>query len=196
MFTISRLTCVGLFFSYFFVLFVFSFPCYICVMTMSYVCLMLNKGIVCSVLNNYNNSSYKIKVTGGNIFFKKSKVSNKYWQYISLVKSLPTCNTNLLYYRLHCGFLFHPDGRLESMSWTDMEFQNLGDDGKPTNKFTIKFKAGMCSLSQGSPVLDYFFHIFLTIFYEGGLIWHKTQSSIRLSIYFSLIMKSFSNPFL
>jgi len=35
----------------------------------------------------------------------------------------------------------------------------------------------------------------LTIF-EGGLIWHISQSSKQTSIYFNLILKLHSNPFL
>ncbi|KAH3726633.1 hypothetical protein DPMN_052501 [Dreissena polymorpha] len=44
--------------------------------------------------------------------------------------------------RLHCGFLFHPDGSLDKMSWCDLEFHHLGDDGTPVTDFTIRFKAG------------------------------------------------------
>ena len=41
-----------------------------------------------------------------------------------------------------------------------------------------------------------FLVLVLTIFNEGGLIWHLSQSFIRPSIYFSLIVKSCSNLFL
>ncbi|WAR08024.1 hypothetical protein MAR_017982 [Mya arenaria] len=46
--------------------------------------------------------------------------------------SMPTTTS-----RLHCGFLFLADGQLEAVTWTDLEFHCLGDDGTPVNKFTV-----------------------------------------------------------
>ncbi|XP_060593544.1 uncharacterized protein LOC132748017 [Ruditapes philippinarum] len=44
--------------------------------------------------------------------------------------------------RLHCGFIFHPSGEMDTVSWHDLEFHNLGDDGTPSTNFTVNFKAG------------------------------------------------------
>ncbi|XP_052244782.1 uncharacterized protein LOC127853955 [Dreissena polymorpha] len=56
--------------------------------------------------------------------------------------------------RLHCGFLFHPDGSLDKMSWCDLEFHHLGDDGTPVSDFTIRFKAGDKTRTVTAKVLD------------------------------------------
>ncbi|XP_052807198.1 uncharacterized protein LOC128236389 [Mya arenaria] len=64
--------------------------------------------------------------------------------------SMPTTTS-----RLHCGFLFLADGQLEAVTWTDLEFHCLGDDGTPVNKFTVKFKAGGRMRTLEAEVLDW-----------------------------------------
>ncbi|XP_045197866.2 uncharacterized protein LOC123552343 [Mercenaria mercenaria] len=44
--------------------------------------------------------------------------------------------------RLHCGFIFYPSGEMDPVSWHDLEFHLLGDDGTPSTNFTVNFKAG------------------------------------------------------
>ena len=41
------------------------------------------------------------------------------------------------------GYVFHPDGKLDSVTWTSFELHEHGEDGNPPKEFTAKFSAGM-----------------------------------------------------
>ncbi|KAL4233769.1 hypothetical protein ACF0H5_008447 [Mactra antiquata] len=56
--------------------------------------------------------------------------------------------------RLHCGFIFHPSGSMDPVSWHDLEFHKLGDDGKPSTNFEVNFKAGEKKYNLKVEVLD------------------------------------------
>ncbi|CAL1532789.1 unnamed protein product [Lymnaea stagnalis] len=44
--------------------------------------------------------------------------------------------------RLVVGYVFHPDGSMDSVSSTDFEFFNWGDETEPPDKLILKFTAG------------------------------------------------------
>jgi hypothetical protein len=46
-------------------------------------------------------------------------------------------------YRLAMGYVFHPDGKLDTITWTSFELHENGEDGNPPKEFTAKFSAGM-----------------------------------------------------
>ena len=49
--------------------------------------------------------------------------------------------------RFAVGYVCHPDGTIDSVSWTDFEFYQQSDDGTPDDDFEFRFKAGDCLLS-------------------------------------------------
>lgn len=52
--------------------------------------------------------------------------------------------TRLLYFcRLLVGYILHPNGEMDNVSWSDFEFFNHGEDGNPPKEMVLKFSAGM-----------------------------------------------------
>ena len=45
--------------------------------------------------------------------------------------------------RLDFGYIFHPDGKMDTMERSDFEFHNWGDDGEAPEYFEVNFIAGM-----------------------------------------------------
>ena len=52
----------------------------------------------------------------------------------------------VLFTRLTMGYVITPDHQLHSVSWTDFQFPDWGDDGKPPQDMNISFTAGMYKL--------------------------------------------------
>lgn len=53
------------------------------------------------------------------------------------------------------GYVFHPDGKLDSVSWSSFELYEHGEDGNPPKEFNAKFTAGrefVCA-STPSPII-------------------------------------------
>lgn len=44
--------------------------------------------------------------------------------------------------RLLVGYVLHPDGKMDSVSWSDFEFYDYGEDGKPPKEMSLEFTAG------------------------------------------------------
>lgn len=44
--------------------------------------------------------------------------------------------------RLTMGYVISPDGKLDSISWTDFQFYEWGDDGNHPQELAISFCAG------------------------------------------------------
>lgn len=57
--------------------------------------------------------------------------------------------------RLLMGYVFHPDGKLDSVSWSSFELYEHGEDGNPPKEFTAKFIAGGKMYSMKCTVVDY-----------------------------------------
>ena len=47
-----------------------------------------------------------------------------------------------LFHRLLMGYVFHPDGQLDTVTWSSFELPELGEDGVPPKEFKAKFTAG------------------------------------------------------
>ena len=47
-----------------------------------------------------------------------------------------------MFSRLHMGYVLHTDGRVESVSSTDFELYDYGEDGNPPRELIINFNAG------------------------------------------------------
>ena len=47
-----------------------------------------------------------------------------------------------LFHRLLMGYVFHPDGQLDTVTWSSFELAELGEDGVPPKEFKAKFTAG------------------------------------------------------
>jgi hypothetical protein len=47
-----------------------------------------------------------------------------------------------LFFRLLVGYVLHPDGRMDSVSWSDFEFYEHGEDGNPPKELVLNFIAG------------------------------------------------------
>lgn len=41
------------------------------------------------------------------------------------------------------GYVFHPDGELDTVTWTSFELHEHGEDGIPPKEFIAKFSAGI-----------------------------------------------------
>lgn len=63
--------------------------------------------------------------------------------------------------RLLVGYVLHPDGKMDSVSWCDFEFYDYGEDGKPPKEMTLKFIAGDETYNMKITVLE------APIFYIG-----------------------------
>nr|XP_034332735.1 uncharacterized protein LOC105339207 isoform X3 [Crassostrea gigas] len=72
---------------------------------------------------------------------------------ISMPKSLS--RLALPVYRLLMGYVFHPDGKLDSVSWSSFELYEHGEDGNPPKEFNAKFTAGGKMYSMKCTVVDY-----------------------------------------
>lgn len=57
--------------------------------------------------------------------------------------------------RLLMGYVFHPDGTLDSVSWSSFELYEYGEDGNPPKEFNTKFIAGGKTYSMKCTVVDY-----------------------------------------
>eukprot|EP00105_Crassostrea_gigas_P043190 XP_019927338.1 PREDICTED: uncharacterized protein LOC105339207 isoform X2 [Crassostrea gigas] len=57
--------------------------------------------------------------------------------------------------RLLMGYVFHPDGKLDSVSWSSFELYEYGEDGNPPKEFNAKFTAGGKMYSMKCTVVDY-----------------------------------------
>lgn len=49
------------------------------------------------------------------------------------------------------GYVFHPDGKLDSVSWSSFELYEHREDGNPPKEFNAKFTAGREFVCASSP---------------------------------------------
>nr|XP_022294324.1 uncharacterized protein LOC111104596 [Crassostrea virginica] len=57
--------------------------------------------------------------------------------------------------RLLMGYVFHPDGQLDTVTWSSFELAELGEDGVPPKEFKAKFTAGGKMYNMKCTVVDY-----------------------------------------
>ena len=63
--------------------------------------------------------------------------------------------------RLLVGYVLHPDGRMDSVSWSDFEFYEHGEDGNPPKELVLNFIAGDMKYKMNISVVE------APIFYIG-----------------------------
>ena len=52
-------------------------------------------------------------------------------------------------FRLIIGYVFHPDGSMDTVSGTDFELWRLGQDGNDPTHFNFTFTAGQFTIRMG-----------------------------------------------
>ncbi|XP_061177236.1 uncharacterized protein LOC133185967 [Saccostrea echinata] len=56
--------------------------------------------------------------------------------------------------KLLMGYVFHPDGRLDTVTWSSLELFEHGEDGIPPKEFSAKFSAGGKMYNMKCTVVD------------------------------------------
>ncbi|KAJ8314692.1 hypothetical protein KUTeg_006842, partial [Tegillarca granosa] len=56
--------------------------------------------------------------------------------------------------RLLIGYVIHPDGQMDTVSWSDFELYNYGEDGNPPDVMSLKFIAGCKNYNMTCKVVE------------------------------------------